>query len=180
MKKFLIILIIIFICGILSADICLKQMQESDIFLGLDFYKQYANSEFVFKNVFCNTLYERIKIYVLLILLCFTPIKEKIGGLLIIFFCFIWGFYLMSSIVALGIAGVVVGLASVLPHGIFYAGSLGALIADKRDRIYYRRSQGVIRFLIYIISLLLFLTACVIESLIGTHFIPWIIRIALI
>ena len=60
MKKFLIVLIIIFICGILSADVCLKQMKESDVLLGIDFYEQYATSKLEFKNVFWNILYQRI------------------------------------------------------------------------------------------------------------------------
>ena len=34
MKKFLIILIIIFICGVLSADICLKEIKESEVVFG--------------------------------------------------------------------------------------------------------------------------------------------------
>ena len=56
MKKFLIVLMIIFICGVLSADVCLKQIEESDVFLGVDFYEQYANAKMTFKNVFWNVL----------------------------------------------------------------------------------------------------------------------------
>ena len=98
MKKFLVVLLIIFICGVLSADVCMKQLKESSVFLGLDFYEQYANSEIVFKNVFWNVLYERLKFFGILLLLCFTPIKEKMLFLLLPWFSFIWGFYLMSSI----------------------------------------------------------------------------------
>ncbi len=180
MKKFLIVLIIIFICGVLSADVCLKQVQQSEIFHDIDFYEQYANAELVFKNVFWNILYERIKIFVLLLLLCCTPIKEKLGILLAPLFSFIWGFYLMSCIVELGVAGLVVGLASVLPHGILYGSGIGLMIINRRERTYYRKNQGIIQVVKYVVVLLLFITACVVESLVGTHFIPWVIRLSLI
>ena len=180
MKKFLIVLIIIFICGVLSADVCLKQVKESEIFHDVDFYEQYANAKLVFKNVFWNILYERIKIFGILLILCCTPIKEKLGMLLAPLFSFVWGFYLMSCIIELGFAGLVVGLASVLPHGIFYGGGIGLMIVNRAERSYYRKSQGVIYVAKYIAILLLFVTACVIESFVGTHFIPWVIRLSLI
>lgn len=61
MKKFLFIFIIIFICGILSADICLKQMQDSEVLIGLTMFEKYATAEISFKDVIWNLLYERVK-----------------------------------------------------------------------------------------------------------------------
>ena len=78
MKKFLIVLIIVFICGVLSADVCLKQVEDSAVVVGRDVYEQYATAKLTFKHVFWNILYERIKLFGVLLLLCFTPIKEKI------------------------------------------------------------------------------------------------------
>ena len=180
MKKFLIILIILFICGILSADVCMKQMKESSVIVGIEVYEQYANAKLIFKDVFWNMLYERLKLFVILFLLCFTPLKEKVGTLLAPVFSFIWGFFLMSCIIELGVAGLVVGLASVLPHGILYGGVIVILIGRRRRRTYEVKSRFAIDMGIYIFLLLLFITACIIESLIGTHFIPWVIRLSLI
>lgn len=180
MKKFLIILIVIFICGVLSAEVCLKEIQESEVLVGLDFYKQYANTKLMFKDVFWTLLYERVKLFVGIILLCFTPIKERLGIILAPIFSFIWGFFLMSCIVELGVAGLVVGLASVLPHGILYGGVIGLLIGYRRRYTYQYKNSLAKGLGIYLFALLLFLTACVIESLIGTHFIPWVIRLSLI
>lgn len=180
MKKFLIVLIIIFICGILSADVCLSHIKDSEVFMDLDFYKEYANTKLAFKDVFWNILYERIKLFGVLLLLCFTPIKEKIMAVLIPLFSFIWGFYLMSCIIELGIAGLVVGLASVLPHGLFYGGVIGLLFAKRRNRNYHVKNRIAINIGMYILMLLLFVTACIIESLVGTHFVPWVIRLSLI
>ena len=180
MRKFLIVLIIIFICGILSADVCLKQIQDSNVLVGLDFYKQYANTKMAFKDVFWSILYERVKLFSLLILLCFTPIKEKIGVILVPLFSFIWGFFLMSSIIELGVAGLVVGLASVIPHGIFYGGVIWLVLRRQQSRYYYSKNRIATNVGMFFGGILLFITGCIIESLIGTHFIPWIIRLSLI
>ena len=180
MKKFLIILIIIFICGILSADICLEQIKQSEVLVGLDFYEQYSKTKFAFKDVFWSVLYERIKVFSLLLLLCFTPIREKISIILIPLFCFIWGFFLMSSIIELGVAGLVVGLASVLPHGIFYGGVIFMVLSRQQNRYYHSKNRMVSNVGMFFLGILLFSTGCIIESLIATHFIPWVIRLSLI
>ena len=180
MKKFLIVLMIIFICGVLSADVCLKQIKESDVFLGVDFYEQYANAKMTFKNVFWNVMYERTKLLGILLVFSLTPIKEKIGIILLPVFSFVWGFYIMSCVIKLGVAGVVVGLASVLPHGMFYGGGIAALLFYRQERSYHLKNESVLHIAKFLFILLLFVTACVIESLVGTHFIPWVIRLSLI
>lgn len=180
MKKFLIVLMIIFICGVLSADVCLKQIKESNVFLGVDFYEQYANAKMTFKNVFWNILYERAKLFGILLMFSFTPIKDKLAMLLLPMFSYVWGFYMMSCVIELGIAGVVVGLASVLPHGIFYGSGIAALFLYGQERSYHLKNKSVHYAIKFLFVLLLFITACVIESLVGTHFVPWVIRLSLI
>ena len=179
MKKFLIILIIIFICGLLSADVCLKQIQDSSVFPGMDFYEQYATSKMVFKDVFWSVLYERIKLFAVLIMLCFMPVKERLALILAPIFCFGWGFFLMSCIVELGIAGVVIGLASVIPHGILYGLGIG-LILRTWGRRYHIKKPITRNIATGLFIVLLFVAACVVESLIGTHFIPWVIRLSMV
>ena len=179
MKKFLFILIIIFICGILSADICLNQIKESEVIVGFAVFEQYATSRITFRDVFWNLIYERGKLFSIIILLCFTPLKERLGVILAPVFSFIWGFFLMSCIMELGVAGLVVGLASFFPHGILYAGSIGMLIGGRR-RSYYQKKKLANDIGKYLFALLLCITACVIESLLATHFIPWVIRLSLI
>lgn len=180
MKKFLIVLIILFICGVLSADVCLKQIEDSAVVVGRDVYEQYANAKLEFKNVFWSILYERIKLFGVLLLLCFTPIKEKIGVILALIFSFTWGFFLMSSIIELGFAGLVVGLASVIPHGILYCGSIWLMLRKNQTRTYLAREKMMINIASYIGIILLFITGCILESLVGSYFIPWVIRLSMI
>ena len=180
MKKFLIILIILFICGILSADVCLRQIKDSSVLVGLDFYKQFANAKLVFKDVFWNIFYERVKLVGILILFCFTPIKEKLGVIIMPVFSFIWGFFLMSCILEIGVAGLVVGLASVIPHGLFYGAVLVTVLSRRFSRGYHPRTNLVSNAVIYMLLLLMFVTGCVLESLVSVHFIPWVIRLSLV
>lgn len=180
MKKFLVVLIILFICGVLSADLCLKQIEDSDVMIGLDCYKQYANAKFTFGDVFWDILYERIKFFSVLLLLCFTPLKKKLGVIFLIIFSFIWGFFLMNCIIELGVAGLVVGLACVLPHGILYGVVVGLVLNKSRTKTYHTRNRIAIQVLLYIVLTILFITGCILESLVGTHFIPWVIRLSLI
>ena len=180
MKKFLIILIIFLICGILCADICFAQIKESDVILGKEFYERYSNSKIAFKDVFWNILYERIKLFGFIALLCFTPVKERIGVIALPIFSFVWGFFLMCCIIELGVAGLVVGLAAVLPHGVLYGAGIGFLFGKQKSRRYHLKNQIAMDIGIYAFMILLFITAIVLESLVGVHFIPWVIRLSLI
>ena len=180
MKKFLIVLIIVFICGVLSADVCLKQVEDSAVVVGRDVYEQYATAKLTFKHVFWNILYERIKLFGVLLLLCFTPIKEKIGMIFAPIFSFIWGFFLMSSIVELGFAGLIVGLASVIPHGILYGGSIWLMLRGNKTRTYLAREKMMINMASYKGIIILFITGCILESVIGSYYIPWVIRLSMI
>ena len=97
-KKFLWILCILFICGIISADICINELAYSKALLDIKIYQDYANAKLVFKDVFCSILYERIKQMVLLIILCFTPIKERVAFLLVSVLAFLWGFFFQGIV----------------------------------------------------------------------------------
>lgn len=180
MKKFLFVLLIIFLCGILSADVCVKQITDNNVLLGVEFYQKFANAKLVFKDVFWNIFYERVKLFGILVLCCFTPLKEKIGVVLMPLFSFVWGFFLMSSIIELGVAGLVVGLASVIPHGGFYGAVIATILNRRRTRVYSTRNSLPSNIVLYFLLFLMFLTGCVLESLVSVHFIPWVIRLGFV
>ena len=180
MKKLLIILILIFICGILSADIFINQIQGSKVLFGIEFYEQYSKSEPLFKDVFWRVLYERIKLFMLLIVLCSTPIKERVLIILVFIFSYIWGFFLMSSIIQLNVAGLVVGVTSVLPHGILYASVIGIMVNLRKSRHFLAKNKVMFNIGMVFLMILFFLTGTITESLMGTYFVPWVIRLSLI
>lgn len=180
MKKSFFILLILFVCGIISADVCIEVIGDSTVLLNLDTYTQYANANLAFDDVFWGVLYERVKLFSILIILCFTPIKEHISSVLICLFSFIWGFFLMTCIQGLGVAGIVLGIASVIPHGFLYGGIIIMLLQKNRRYNYHIRDKIVKNIGMILFMVLLFVTGCVIESLVSTHFIPWVIRLSLI
>lgn len=180
MRKFLLVLCILFICGVISADICIEKLMYSDVLLEIDLYRDYANAKLAFKDVFWNVFYERAKLILFLLLLCFTPIREHVAFLFVAVFSFLWGFFFMSSVVELGLVGVVIAITAVIPHGILYIGALFLILRRTVKHDYYQRDKMVMNPITYIVIILMFLTGCIIESLMGTHFIPWVIRIGLI
>lgn len=180
MKKSFFMLIILFICGIVSADVCMNIIKESSALIDLEMYKGYANAKLVYQDVVWNILYERLKLFALLFLLCFTPIREKLSVILVSVFSFIWGFYMMSCILELGMAGVVIGIAAVLPHGLFYGALIFMILGEQNIHNYHYKGKVAFNIVTGIVLFLLFVTGCVMESLISTHFIPWVIRLSLI
>lgn len=180
MKKSFFMLAILFICGIVSADVCINIIKDSSALVDLEMYKGYANARLVYQDVVWNIIYERLKLIAFLRLLCVTPIREKLGVLIVSVFSFIWGFYIMSCILELGLAGVVIGIAAVLPHGFLYGVLIIMMLGERNVHNYHYKSKVTLNILSYIVMFLLFLTGCVIESLVSTHFIPWVIRLSLI
>lgn len=180
MKKFLLMLILFFICGFISADLCMEQLQNSHVLLHLDIYESYANAELALKEIFWNIFYERCKLCFIIFLFMFTPIREQLTVILSSIFAFLFGFFFMSSIVELGIAGFIVAFAAVLPHGLLYAGVIALLLHKRQMRAFYQKDQMFMHIGTYLFILLLLITGCVLEGLVSVHFIPWVIRLSLI
>ena len=175
-------LFILFLCGILSADICVDLIKDSRVLMDLETYKGYANAKIVFRDAFWNIMYERIKLFIFLFLLCFTPLRKYLSGIIVSVFSYIWGFFIMSCVIELGLAGVLVGMASVIPHGLLYGALILMILGvrDTRSYTHHNRGQLVLDFMNIMIILLLFITGCVLEALVSTHFVPWVIRLSLI
>ena len=180
MKKILIMLILFFICGFVSADLCVEELKESNVILETEIYESYANAGFSFKDIFWNILYERLKLLFLVILLFFTPLREKLSVILLSLFSFIWGYFFLSCIVQLGIVGLVVAIAAVFPHGLLYAAVAVFLLQKGYHRYYHPGRTMLMGVGKYLVLFLMFLTGCVVEGLVATHFVPWVIRLSFI
>lgn len=178
MKKSFFMLMILFICGFISADVCINIIKDSSALINLEMYKEYANASLVFKDVVWNILYERLKLFGFVFLLCFTPLRKRLGILLVSVFSFVWGFYIMSCILELGLAGVVIGIAAVFPQGLFYGVLIITMLRERSVHNYHYKGKIALNILSCMVMVLLFVTGCVMEGLISTHFIPWVIRLS--
>lgn len=180
MKKFLIVLSIVFVCGIITADIFTGRLLNTEIILSMDMLKKYAYSELFFNDVIWNLMYERLKQYICILLCGITPLKNYISIILVGILLFCFGFFTMSCILAIGFVGVLIGIASIIPHGFLYYVSYHLM--SQQSRVYSYQQTGKIpqKIITYILAIMFFITGCVIECVIGVHFIPWLIRVSLI
>ena len=180
MKRFLLVLAILFISGIIAADLCVQELQGKDILTGPEVFKGYAYSKVAFKNVVWNILYERGKLMVCLLILFLTPLRNKMPVIFFGVFSFCFGFFMMNCILALNFVGIIVAIASVIPHGLLYMGVFGVLFQSHPGRGYRSTEKIPQKLATYLFLLLLFITGCVMECVMGIHFIPWVIRLSLV
>ena len=180
MKKILLALVIVFLCGIIVADISVNKLLDTEVILNAEILKTYATSKIVFNDVIWNLLYERIKQFICILLCRITPLRNYISIVIIVILLFCLGFFTMSCVLAVGFVGILIGIASVFPHGVFYYGSYRFLCA--REKIYAYQNPSVIpqKIVTYVLAILFFVTGCVLECVIGVHFIPWLIRLSMI
>ncbi len=184
MKKILLILSLLFLMGVVVADVCTKHLFQTDILLTLDVLKNYAYADIIFHDVIWNLFYERLKLY-LFLSLCrmIAPIRNYINIILLAILAFCFGFFTMTCILAIGFVGVLISCASILPHGILYFASYQA--TANNTSYSYQNAQMKLgklprRVLSLIFAVLFFVTACILECVMSVHFIPWIIRLSLI
>jgi len=180
MKKFLIVLSIVFICGIITADIFTGHLLNTEIILSMDILKKYAYSELFFNDVIWNLTYERLKQYICILLCGITPLRNYVSIILVGILLFCFGFFTMSCILAIGFVGVLIGIASIIPHGVLYFISYHLMSQQRRVYSYQQTGKIPQKIITYILAIMFFVTGCVIECVIGVHFIPWLIRLSLI
>ncbi len=180
MKKIFLTFLILFICGMFAADICIENLADQDIILSLEVFKEYAYSKIGFKDIIWNMIYDRTKQFICLLLLRLTPVREYIPLVVLGILLFCLGFFTMSCILTIGFVGIVVGLASILPHGLFYAGAYLMVNKERRLRSYNHHQSLVQGTASYVLMILFFITGCVIECVMGVHFVPWIIRLSFV
>ena len=180
MKKIIIMLLLLLICGMISGDIITGDLKEESALLGMDIYKEYAYSKPEFEPVFWQILFERFKILILIVVLALTPLRKHLPLVLSGIFVFAIGFFVMSNLISLGAVGLLVSLSVFLPQLIFYGGIIILLYRELNVRRFRQGEKIAFRAMFLVLSILLFLTGCVVECLIGVHLIPWMIRLSLV
>ena len=78
MKKIIIMLLLLFLCGMISGDIITGDLKEESALLGMEVYKEYAYSKPQFETVFWQLLFERCKILIFIIILALTPLRNHL------------------------------------------------------------------------------------------------------
>lgn len=180
MKKSIFLLLLLLICGMVSADVLTIVSDFEDIVISTEEYKAYAYSEVAFKEMFWKLLYARGKILVMLALISILPIREKILPLFGCLFTYGYGFFFMSCLMKMGVAGIPISLSAIFPHGILYGLAIILLFKRRELRSYQMNKRIGYQAGGTAMILLLFVAGCVIECFIGTEFLPWVIRLSMI
>mgnify|MGYP003308087247 FL=1 len=180
MKKSIFLLLLLLICGMVSADVLAIVSDFEDIVIGAKEYKAYAYSEVTFKEMFWKLLYARGKMLAMLALVSILPIREKILPLIGCLFTYGYGFFFMSCLMEMGIAGIPISLSAIFPHGILYGIAIMLMFKRRELRSYHMNKRIGYQAGGTVMILLLSVAGCIIECFIGTEFMPWVIRLSMV
>lgn len=179
MRKYVIFFVIDFLVGILLAQIigekqliCIEYFQRYRLEL---FSKQNLNNSFLFWKV----IWDRTKIFSWLVLFSMTRYREYLLPIACGFCVFALGFFHGAYVLCFGISGILLVFSATFPQLFIYLFDV-YLIERRMDYVslrtsYYRKAKlGHIA-----ITVLVFLAGCVTETLVGTRFFQWVIRLVL-
>jgi hypothetical protein len=180
MKKIWIMLLLLFLCGIISGDFIAESLKEDGVLLGIEVYKEYAYAKPLFEVIFWQILFERCKCLMIVVILILTPLKKIIPLILIGLAAFILGFFIMSNMISLGAVGLLIAIVTFLPQLLFYGG-MTLILYRGHGRHKLRQGEKIaFRTLTIVVAMMLFVAGCMVECLVGVHLIPWMIRLSLI
>ena len=180
MRKIWIMLLLLFLCGMISGDFIAESLKEESVLLGMDVYKEYAYSKLVFEEIFWQILFERCKCLIIIVVLVLTPFRKILPLLLIGAVTFMLGFFIMSNMIGIGGVGLLISIVTFIPMLIFYGG-MALLLLRGRDRTTLRQGRKMaFRVMTVVLSVLFFGAGCIVESLVGVYLVPWMIRLRLI
>ena len=180
MKKIIIMLLLLFLCGMISGDLIAESIQKESVLIGMEVYKEYAYSKPLFEEIIWQIFFERCKCLSIIVILILTPMKKILPVLLMGGATFLWGFFTMSNLISLGVVGLFIAIITFLPQLIFYGGMLFLLYRSQNLRTFRQGEKIASTTATGVVCVMLFLAGCVVETLVGVHLIPWMIRLSLI
>ena len=180
MRKIWIMLLLLFICGMISGNFIAESLKEEGVLLGMEVYKEYAFAKPVFEEVFWQILFERCKCLLIVALFLLTPLRRMIPLILVSIATFMLGFFLMSNMISIGVVGLLISIVTFLPQLFFYGGIV-LLLFHAQERSTLRQGKKMAFHTMKItLSIMLFVAGCMVESLLGVYMSPWMIRLSLI
>ena len=180
MRKLWIMLLLLFLCGIISGDFIAESLKEDGVLLGIEVYKEYAYSKLRYEEIFWQILFERCKYLMIVMLFILTPLKRIIPLLLMGISTYMLGFFIMSNMISMGVVGLLIALVTFLPLLLFYGGMVLILTREKNRATLRQGKKVAIKALSIVLSGMLFVAGCVVEALVGVYLVPWMIRLSLI
>ena len=173
MKKEIAVGICFCIAGILSACLFGYDYFSTYGFLNEYHMQTFAKARFDTTALLGNILWERGKLFLLIVIVSCTPIKKIAPLLLRCGICFTAGMFLAACTMNMGFYGFLFFVVSWLPHGILYL--LVLVMVFRMD--YYQvcgRKNATLKLIVACMGIVfVFLLGCVTEATLGVTILRW-------
>ena len=177
MKKEITIGICFVVAGILCACFFGYEYFTTYGFLNEYHMQSFAQADPDTMSILGNILWERGKLFVLLWILSYTPVRKVIPLMLRCLICFTGGVFLAACMLNMGVWGLVFFVLSWMPHGLIYLLVLYVILRSDRHR-YYQHSNPVVKRVAATVGLIMvFLLGCVSEATVGLQLMRRLIMI---
>lgn len=175
MKKLIWIGLLFFLSGIFVTVIIGDELLTNYGFLNEYHLKSFAHTSFPCVDLAWNTIWERGKCMLILSLVCATPIRSVIPKMLSALCGFVIGVFATVCVVQLGGWGLVFLVAALFPHGMLYVIVVALIYALRPTYQYDGKRKNSKLFLQIILIIILFLSACLIETMLGTKLLQMVL-----
>lgn len=157
MKKWGILCVTLYLIG-LSCVMC---FMKSVAFLGNEYHMQnFAVQEFDRIDLFCEVLWKRWNLFLIVLALLATPLRKWVPLFLCAMLSLLGGIYQGICVLCFGIRGIEVFFLSVFPHGIVYAVAVITLINLFQEKYYYKKKDKLKKILmLFAIGMMIFVGA---------------------
>ena len=159
MKKELAAAVAFWIAGVLMACLFGYDYFKEYGFLNAERLQAFANAEPDVPKLFAAILWERGKLFFVLLLMASSPLKKLMPLLIRLVLCFAGGLFLSACMISMNGSGALFFLLSLFPHGIFYLISLILLCKIDDWRISAAKNAALKLLVFYLLIALLFLMA---------------------
>lgn len=180
MKKELVIITLLFLAGILSAQLVGKNFFITYGFLNTYHLQAFALTKLDNVLLFWNILWERGKLFLLLIILGFTPLKKILPIFVKGILAYTIGLYGAACVMNIGILGLGVLACSIFPHGILYIMVCYLFLHMEHPFLFKDRKRIFMLCLSGIILCIMFLMGCILETTVGTSLLQTFLKKVLI
>lgn len=176
-KKLILMSIICMLIGIALVISTRGYMNANIPYLKELQWKRFAEQDINYAEVFWKLLWERAKLFLIIGLLASTRWREKLLILLLYVGSFVVGYWMATIVINMGIKGILIVLASLLPHGPVYV--LGIIICLKEmENTYYRYDIHLLRQIGQgLVICGIFIVGCMAETIIGTRLLLYVARV---
>lgn len=176
MKKTFILFLILFLAGVLSAQLFGSEFLATYGFLNEYHLQSFAVARIEKVDLLWNVLWERGKLFLLLTVLLFTPTRRAVpaitGGLL----SATAGLYGAACVMLFGIRGVGLFFCSLFPQWIFYFLAGFFLFRLQRPVLNNTGKEKASYIFSVFLILILIVVGCIVEVTFGMGLLQWCLR----